>query len=181
MTRKLGAVTSRGEAPDRVRWTVDLLDVRPADHILEIGCGPGHAVALVCARLTRGTITAIDRSAIAVTHTRNRNRECVAAGRARVERTTLTDAALGRRFRKVFAINVNAFWTNPAESLPALARLLDATGTAWLVYEPPSETGVRDLRNSLPETLEENDFRVAAIETQRFRSGFGLAILGRPR
>jgi protein-L-isoaspartate O-methyltransferase len=181
MTRKLDAATSRSEAaPERVRWAVDLIDVRPGDQILEIGCGPGYAVALTCERLTRGTITAIDRSAIAVAHARNRNREWIAAGRARIERTTLTDAALGQRFRKVFAINVNAFWTTPAKSLPALAGLLDARGTAWLVYEPPSERGLRELRDSLPEILDENDFRVTTVATQRFRSSFGLAILGRP-
>jgi SAM-dependent methyltransferase len=179
--RTLAGSPSRVAVPERVRWTVDLIDVRPADHILEIGCGPGQAVALVCQRLTRGTITAIDRSLVAVARTRERNRECVASGRARVERMTLIDATLDRRCPKVFAINVNAFWTTPGESIIALGRLLDPWGTAWLVYEPPSESRLRHLRDSLPAQLEQNGFRVSAVETQRFRSSFGLAIVGRPR
>jgi protein-L-isoaspartate O-methyltransferase len=179
--RTLAGSRSRVEVPERVRWAVDLIDVRPTDHILEIGCGPGQAVGLVCQRLTRGTITAIDRSAVAVARTRERIRECVASGRARVERMTLTDARLGRRYPKVFAINVNAFWTTPAESLIALGRLLDPGGSAWLVYEPPSKSRLRHLRDSLPAQLELNGFRVAAVETQRFRSSLGLAIVGRPR
>ena len=172
---------SRTAVPERVRWTVDLIDVRPADHILEIGCGPGHSVALVCERLTRGVITAIDRSAVAVARARDRNRECIDAGRARIEPMTLTGATLDRRFPKVFAINVNAFWTTPTESIVALERLLDPRGIAWLVYEPPSESRLRDIRGSLPVQLEANGFQVSAVETQRFRSSFGLAILGRPR
>ena len=27
--------------PPRIRWAVDLMDVQPADQVLEIGCGPG--------------------------------------------------------------------------------------------------------------------------------------------
>ena len=168
-------------APSRVQWTVDLLDVRPTDHILEIGCGPGHAVHLVCERLGRGTVTGIDRSAVAVTRARERNRAHIAAGRARIEQATLEDAELDRRFRKVFAINVNAFWTTPATSLAALARCMEPTATAWLVYEPPGEKGLNDLRVSLPEHLEANGFNVIRIETTRFRPGFGLAIVARRR
>ena len=172
---------STPRVPERVQWAVDLIDVRPADHILEVGCGPGHAVALVCERLTRGSITAIDRSAIAISRTRERVRDHIASGRARVERATLGNAKLGRRFRKVFAINVNAFWTTPAASIPALVRLLDLKGTAWLVYEPPSVPRLRELGESLPRELESHGFEVDRIETERFRSSSGLAIVCRPR
>jgi cyclopropane fatty-acyl-phospholipid synthase-like methyltransferase len=169
------------DIPDRVRWAVDLLAVRPADHILEIGCGPGHAVALIAKQLTRGTITAIDRSAVAVTRTRDRARDSIAAGRARVHQATLSDAELERRFHKAFAININAFWTTPAASIAALQRVLDPRGRAWLVYEPPSESRLRGIRESLARGLETNGFSMDRIETQRFRSGVGLAILARPR
>ena len=173
--------SASGVVPERIQWAVELLGVRPADHILEIGCGPGHAVALIAPQLTRGTVTAIDRSPIAVSRARERNRRAIDAGRARVERMALVDAALGRRFPKVFAINVNAFWTAPAETLPALERVLAPRGTAWLVYEPPDGRRLHWLRESFPAQLEEHGFHVTAIETQRFRSTSGVAIVGRPR
>ena len=172
---------STSKVPERVSWAVELLDVRPTDHILEVGSGPGLAAALLCERVSRGSITAIDRSAVAVTRTRERVRDHLPSGRARVERMTLADADLGRRFRKVLAINVNAFWTTPAKSIPSLLRLLDPKGSAWLVYEPPSETRLREIRESLPREMEANGFSVSRVETQRFRSSAGLAILGRPR
>lgn len=169
------------KVPERARWAVELLAVQPADDILEIGSGPGHAIALVCARLSTGTITAIDRSAIAVARARARNAACIAAGRARIETQTLTDADVGRRFAKIFAINVNAFWTAPAPSLAALGRLLNDRGRTYLVYEPPSMTRLRNIRRALTTLLEGHDFRVVDVRTRSFRTGQGLAIVaGRP-
>lgn len=165
--------------PERLRWTVDLLDVRPTEHLLEVGCGPGHAVALVCERLTRGTVTAIDRSAAMVARARGRNAACVAAGRARIEQQALTTGALGRRFAKGFAVNVNAFWTAPGPSLAALGRLLDPAGLAYLAYEPPTPERRDELRRSLPALLATHGFEVLDVHARRFRTGHGLCIVGR--
>jgi protein-L-isoaspartate O-methyltransferase len=170
-------MSSSPRVPERLQWTVELLGVRPGEHLLEIGCGPGHAVALVCARLTSGTITAIDRSATMVARARARNAACIAAGRAKIHRQTLTETALPRRFRKVFAINVNAFWTSPGASLNALRRLLDPGGAAYLVYEPPSAGRLRELSHGLPARLEEQGFRVLDVHAQPFRASHGLCII----
>jgi cyclopropane fatty-acyl-phospholipid synthase-like methyltransferase len=166
--------------PDRIRWTVELLDVRPTEHLLEIGSGPGHAVALVCEKLTRGTITAIDRSSLQVRKTRERNRACLTSGRAIIEDATLEAFDPGRRlFAKIFAVNVNAFWTTPAPSMRHLRRLLASDGVAFLAYEPPSKERLRQARASLARTLEEHDFIVSDVRTQAFRSSHGLCIIGR--
>jgi SAM-dependent methyltransferase len=97
----------RGKASERFVWAVDTLEVQPADRLLEVGCGHGVAVSLVCERLTTGTITAIDRSPKMIEMATRRNREHVDAGRAVLEAISLEDADLGdRRFDKIFAFNV---------------------------------------------------------------------------
>ncbi len=164
-----------------MQWTVDLVDAQPADHILEIGCGPGHAVALICHRLTSGTITAIDRSATAVARSRARSAGCIAAGRARIEQQTLTNADLGRRFAKAFAINVNAFWTDPRPSLVALSALLERSGVAYLIYEPPSMARLLDLQARLTAALGQNGFEIVDVHVKPFRPGHGLGIICCPR
>ena len=163
-----------------MQWAVELLDVQPSDRILEIGCGAGHAIALICDQLKTGTITAIDRSATAVARASERNAACVAAGLARVEQQTLTNADLGRRFAKIFAINVNAFWTKPESSLLALSRLLQPKGLAHLVYEPPSPARLRELRTRLTTLLGETAFDIVDVREREFRAGHGLCVVVRP-
>jgi ubiquinone/menaquinone biosynthesis C-methylase UbiE len=103
-----------GEASERFVWAVDTLAVRPAERLLEVGCGHGVAVSLVCERLSTGTILAIDRSPKMIEMATRRNREHIEAGRALLEAVALEDAELGkRRFDKVFAFNVAPFWLAP--------------------------------------------------------------------
>lgn len=128
--------------PARVRWAIQVLAVQPSDEILEIGPGPGIAVALVCDRLVDGHITAIDRSATAVRRTTERNGECIASGKARVVQADLSDVSFeSRRFDKVFAINVNLFWVQPdGPHFAIVANLLRPGGPLYLFYEARATT-----------------------------------------
>src|SRR3954463_14265811 len=118
-----------GKASGRFVWAIDTLGVRPADRLLEIGCGHGVAVSLVCERLTTGTITGIDRSPKMIEMATRRNREHVDAGRAVREAVALEDADLGaHRFDKVFAFNVAPFWQKPQAAFAAVREHLARDG-----------------------------------------------------
>src|SRR5215510_4085983 len=96
---------------ERFVWAVDTLAPDPADRVLEVGCGHGVAVSLVCERLTSGQITAIDRSPKMIELATRRNREHMAARKAVLRTSALESADLGdERFDKVFAFNVAPFW-----------------------------------------------------------------------
>ncbi len=98
---------SQRPAAERLVWAVDTLAVEPGDRILEIGCGHGVAVSLVCERLSHGHITAIDRSAKMIAMASRRNADHVDAGMASLQVASLRDADLGsERFDKIFAIHV---------------------------------------------------------------------------
>lgn len=126
--------------PQRISWSVDQLDVQPTDRFLEIGCGRGVAVELICQRLAGGHVLALDRSATAIEAAAQRNAPCAAVGSASFEATSLEDADLGEaQFDKAFAINVNLFWTRAASlELAAVKRALVPSGGLYLCYEPPS-------------------------------------------
>jgi len=70
-----------GRVPDRLRWAVDVVDPQPDEELLEVGCGPGVAAALVCERLASGRLHAVGRSATAAERTRRRGADHLASGR----------------------------------------------------------------------------------------------------
>ncbi|WP_394829380.1 class I SAM-dependent methyltransferase [Pendulispora albinea] len=116
---------------------------RSHDRVLEIGCGRGHAVALLCEILTEGKITAMDRSATAIAAAIALNAAAVAAGRAEFRAVTLAEADFARAtFDKVLAVNVNLFWTRaPDKELELLRSWLAPGGELFLCWEFPSAQG----------------------------------------
>lgn len=164
--------------PERVRWAVDVLDVRPSDRVLEIGPGPGVAAALIGERLVDGRLVAIDRSEVAVRRALERNRAHVAAGRVEVRLTSLEafDGS-GGPFEKVFAINVNLFWVRDATAeLARLRRLLAPGGALYLVYDAPGATKRREIVERVRRALRAADFEGAIEEAPA-----AVAIIARPR
>ena len=111
---------------NRIDWAVDVVAPQPSDHLLEVGCGHGVAVARVCERLVDGEIVAIDRSAAMIAAAASRNAEYIAAGRAALRVSELYSIDLGgRRFDKVFAMRVGVFPRgDPAREFAALVRVL---------------------------------------------------------
>src|SRR3954467_13257742 len=165
-----------GKASERFVWAVDTLEVRPTDRLLEVGCGHGVAVSLVCERLTTGTITAIDRSPKMIDMATRTNREHVDAGTAVLEAVALEDADLGdRRFDKVFAFNVAPFWQRPEAALGAVREHLARDGAVYLFW---------DSRHSGPERardLGKRSGRPAGQGRILRRQGAGRGPAPRPR
>jgi SAM-dependent methyltransferase len=174
-------VIEPSEASERFVWAVDTLEVRPADRLLEVGCGHGVAVSLVCERLTTGTITAIDRSPKMIEIATRRNRDNVDAGRAVLEATALEDADLGdRRFDKVFAFNAAPFWQQPEAALGAIREHLARDGTVYLFWDARhAPARVRDL-GKLADRLREGGFSVDRVLVEDLRPVPAVCAMGRP-
>ena len=141
---------------ERFMWAVDTLALDPADRVLEVGCGHGVAVSLVCERLTSGRITAIDRSKKMIEMAARRNREHVAGGRAVLKTAALEKAGFGdERFDKVFAFNVAPFWLQPKEALGIVRRHLAPDGAVYIFWDARhTQSGrARDLADRLSERI----------------------------
>lgn len=148
-------------APERLVWAVEVLDVGPADRLLEIGCGTGVALGLVGDRLRAGHITGIDRSAKAIAAAERRNSRHLQSGRVRLVHTALTDASFaGQVFDKVFAVNVNVFWLAPARELRLIRGLLAPAGRLLLFYTLPSHAQVTRVVEACTRFLEAEGFVV---------------------
>jgi SAM-dependent methyltransferase len=173
-----------GKASERFIWAVDTLSVGPADRVLEVGCGQGVAVSLVCERLVTGTITAIDRSPRMIELARRRNREHVAAGRAALAPVALEQADLGkRRFDKVFAFNVAPFWLEPEAAFGVVRKHLAADGTFYLFWDARhTKPGrARELAEQVAEKVSLGRFSIDRVLAQDLRPVPAVCVLGRPR
>jgi cyclopropane fatty-acyl-phospholipid synthase-like methyltransferase len=160
VVRPASSSSVAGVIPERIRWAIGTLAVEPGDRLLEIGGGPGVAASLVCERLDRGTLLLIDRSPTAIERTRRRNPEHVASGRLALETVDVASFDPGKaRFDKVFAVNVNVFWTTPAtEELARIRRALDHAGRLFLFYETPSAARSRHAVARVVDALRANGF-----------------------
>jgi ubiquinone/menaquinone biosynthesis C-methylase UbiE len=110
-------------------WTVDLLDVQPADHILEIGFGGGFAIEQVAQHLTYGQISGVDFSGTMVHTASRRNQRAINAGRVNLRQGDAAKLPFQEAtFDKVFSINCLYFWTEPLAALQGIYRVLKPGG-----------------------------------------------------
>jgi ubiquinone/menaquinone biosynthesis C-methylase UbiE len=154
----------------RNRWAVDLLAVQPTDRVLELGCGPGVAVAALARRATRGLVVGVDRSRVMITQSRRRNAAAVRAGRVRllhtpVERLQTSDGP----FDAALAVNNVGIWPEPAARLRDIGRLLRPGGRIALVSQPrcPGATAATSAAaaDKLAALLSDAGFENPRIET----------------
>ena len=154
------------QIPPRIRWAVDLMDVRPDDNILEIGCGPGAGAELICERLQTGKLFAIDRSESGVDRTKRRCAKHVEAGRLTVRQIDLATLRVPvKRLTKVFAFNVNLFWVRECADEVALLhdRVLPG-GAVYLFYEAKMPELVPNIVSKASEALSSAGFRVSVVD-----------------
>ena len=65
----------------RNRWTVNLLNLEPSHQVLEVGCGPGIALAQIAECLEGGRVVGLDFSKTMHDMAAKRNRQAIRDGR----------------------------------------------------------------------------------------------------
>jgi ubiquinone/menaquinone biosynthesis C-methylase UbiE len=121
----------------RNRWAVELLDVQPADRVIELGCGPGVAIAALATRATRGLVVGVDHSQVMIRQAGRRNRAAIRAGRVRLIRAPVQSMSVSDGpFDAALAVNTAGMWPDPPARLREIARLLRPGGRIALVSQP---------------------------------------------
>ena len=138
----LGAVASlimqaRPSNRERNARTLSLLDIQPADRVLELGFGPGLAVRRAAELASRGQVFGIDHSELMLQQASRRNAKAIEEGRVHLRLGTaerLPD--FGARFDKAFAVNVYMFWKEPVPVLRAVREAMNPGATVALTLQP---------------------------------------------
>jgi cyclopropane fatty-acyl-phospholipid synthase-like methyltransferase len=167
-------------ASDRIAWAVEVLDVAPDDRILEVGCGHGVAVSLICERLDGGRITALDRPPKMIEMARKRNRAC--ADRARFVTARLEQAELGdEKYDKVFAVHVSPLHA-PGRALEVVREHLAPGGRIYLFSQAPGWKRLRDAERFGAEhgaVLGGVGFSVEQVLAEAVGNGFASGVVAR--
>lgn len=126
---------------DANRWMLDCLDVGDDDRLLDVGCGPGLALAEAVTR-TSGLVAGVDRAVTMVGQARRRNRSAIAGGRAAVCRADASRLPFrDRAFTKVGSLDSLQFWAHPDQGLRELLRVLEPGGRVAVVLMARSDEG----------------------------------------
>lgn len=151
-------------------WAVSLLDVRPADRVLEIGFGPGIAIAEFARRATLGHVFGVDHSQAMVRHATRRNAAAVRAHRVHLTHASVEQLpSFGEPLDAILAVNSVGFWPDPVERLSELRRLLRPGGRIALVSQPRCPGATRDTTaraaQELQDLLTQAGFTHLRVET----------------
>jgi ubiquinone/menaquinone biosynthesis C-methylase UbiE len=121
----------------RIAAAIEALDLQPSDRVLDIGFGPGVSLAAIAARLVDGTVTGIDRTSTSIARATTRLSAELATGKVALTQTSLAELSVEpATFDKAVAVNVNLFWTGPADAeLSVLSQALRPSGTLVLAYD----------------------------------------------
>jgi SAM-dependent methyltransferase len=99
---------------ERNEWTLELLSLEPEDRLLEIGFGPGIAIAKASEIITNGLIFGIDHSETMLRQAHKRNLAAIQRKRVQLQLGTVDSIPrFDRPFNKVFSANVVQFWADP--------------------------------------------------------------------
>jgi SAM-dependent methyltransferase len=161
-------------------WMVDLLAAGAGDHLLDVGCGPGLAVAGAAAGGSRAV--GVDASLTMVRHAGRRNRDSIRRGQVAVHQADATllpfaDAS----FTKVGSLNSLQFWTDPARGLAELHRVLQPGGQVAVVLMARSDEAPGSPPVWVHETqagMEDAGFTAMRIASRSFGGVLHRALLG---
>jgi ubiquinone/menaquinone biosynthesis C-methylase UbiE len=114
-----------------IEGTLALLELRPQDHVLEIGFGGGSALLEVSRRLRSGVVSGIDISPDLVRRAESRFRREIAEGRVRVQLGDISHLPFpAAAFDRAFTINTIYFWPDALQGLSEIRRVLKDGGLA---------------------------------------------------
>lgn len=130
------AAEGRGEGMEQEHQPIalpmlDLMQLAPAENVLDIGCGSGWLCRLLCERVTQGRVIGMDVSDEMVRRARQKYCE---VGRAMFVVGSVDEIPWEDRFfSRVVSVESAYYWPDPAKGLREIFRVLREGGAAWIL------------------------------------------------
>ena len=115
--------------------TIALAGLTSHDHVLEVGCGHGRAIARIAQALPTGRIVGLDPSATMVGIARRHNRRLIARGTVSIEQGDAARLPYGdATFDRILATHTVYFWPDLSRVAGELRRVLKPHGRLVLGF-----------------------------------------------
>ncbi len=152
---------------------VDLLDLTADSRVMEIGPGPGLAIAAAASKTQLGAVVAVDHSELMLARTAARNNDLVRDGRLTLINGDVDDVPADvKDLDAIWAMNVWHFWDDQPSTIAQLADRLKPGGTLLIGHQSrDGHTGSaenaevrRELIAQMAAAGLEADYRVADLK-----------------
>jgi len=152
-------------------WTVEKINARGTDRILEVGYGPGITLEQVAEKLSTGIIAGVDYSDVMYRMAQKRNYRHITSKKAFLRCGTIDDLGYPRMyFDTIYGANIHFFWTDPVNEFSKLRRLLKTDGKLVIVFQlrrAKSAKEIREFANTCRLQLEQAGFSSVEVELRR--------------
>ncbi len=114
-------------------WTLQLLDMKPDETVLELGCGAGYAMKLLLEQSAVSLIVGLDISKSVLRTAAIRNRKEIRRGKLQLVKNNIGHMTFqDMSFNKVFSIHSVYFWENMQKNIMEIHRVLKPEGMVIL-------------------------------------------------
>jgi len=123
---------------------LSLLELRPTDHVLEIGFGHGRTLERAAIAVPQGFVAGVDLSEDMVRMAAKRLRSIVDARRAELRHGDSARLPYeAERFDKVYSLHTLYFWSNPVQHIREVHRVLKPGGRFVLGFTSGEDAQAR--------------------------------------
>jgi ubiquinone/menaquinone biosynthesis C-methylase UbiE len=176
-------MATRGSNRRRNLWTVELLALKPTDRVLEIGFGPGLAIAAAARQVPQGKVVGVDHSALMCAQASARNAAFIQDGRVTLRQAGVEQLPeIGGPFDKAFSVNVFQFFEDRRAALAIVRRVMAPDGVFAVTYMPRHRNAVPAdadrFAAALAEDMAATGFRRVRIEKLALKPMPAVCVLG---
>ncbi len=175
-----GSIMAR--STERNAWIISLLDVQPADHIIEVGFGPGAAIQALSSLASQGLVTGVDASPLMVRQASRRNAQAIQSGRVQLqEGSALVLPFEDDYFNKALTINSIQIWPDSKAGVKEMRRVLRPGGMINLALQPVwvrKDDEVRQIGEDLVKLLNTVGFQQTRLEFKSMKPMGCVCALG---
>ncbi len=179
-------MASRGSNRARNLWTVDLLDLDPSHHVLELGCGPGLSLKACASKLMTGCAIGVDHSKVMITQAQKRLSEEIQANKVALYHGSFDRIeSLDIQFDRIFSVNVIQFLPDMNVFFTCVYNHLTEGGMCATTYQPrhknPKRNDALRMAENVTKSMKDVGFKVLRTEELFLKPVPAISVIGQRR